>query len=163
MDEPLRRGERLAATQSGQQAARPVATRGSPRSNIFNKMAKAFHPLRSRFIRLLASVLVVAALLGNGLAMAQTQSMMAGHGGCAEMSSPGHHGHCCDKGGKPCPVPHASCDDQCMFRCQSSAVLALTVLAVPVSDRAQALLPPLSPSETPPAVIAPGLRPPISA
>jgi hypothetical protein len=124
-------------------------------------MRPAFRPLRSRFTRLLACVLVVASLLGNGLAFAHVASVKKAC--CAEMMGKMKHAGGCEDGGKPCPSQNADCDDQCLSRCQSTTVLPVLVLAVPPMLSGQASLPFLSFDDHRLAVGAPELRPPISA
>jgi hypothetical protein len=119
--------------------------------------------MRSRFARLLASVLVVGSMLVNGMALAQAPSAPARHHGCAEMTGAQHHGDCCADAGQSCPGTSDNCDDQCMFRCQSAAVLPLLVPALLAGKLSGSVLAPLPMNERPPAVIAPALRPPISA
>ena len=119
--------------------------------------------MRSRFARLLASVLVVGSLLVNGLALAQAPSAPTKHHDCAEMMGAQHHGDCCADDRQPCRGPSASCDDQCMFRCQSAAVLPLLVPTLLADNLPGSVLAPLPMNERPPAILAPALRPPISA
>ena len=126
-------------------------------------MPKPFRPLRSRFARLMTTVLVVASLLGNGLALAQAPSMPVKKDCCAEMM--GHKmapARDCEKGGNPCPAPNASCDQQCLLRCQSIVVLPMIYIVQPASALAQAALPSLFIGERPLADPGPDLRPPIS-
>jgi len=125
-------------------------------------MPKPFRPLRSRFARLMTTVLVVASLLGNGLALAQVPSMPVKKDCCAEMM--GHKmapAGDCEKGGNPCPAPNASCDQQCLLRCQSAVVLPMIFLMSPASALAHAALPSLFSGERPFADPGPDLRPPI--
>ena len=126
-------------------------------------MSRPFRPMRSRFARLLASTLVVASLLVNGLAFAQAPSAPTGKHDCAEMMGQQQHGDCCDEGGQPCPAPGGDCDEQCMFRCQSTAAILSVVAPMPVGDGARSALAPLPATESPPTVLVPALRPPISA
>jgi hypothetical protein len=126
-------------------------------------MAHAFRPLRSRFARLLASVLVVAALLGNGLAMAQGPTTPAKKECCAEKMAHKHATAGCAQAGDPCPTPSVHCDDQCLLQCQAIVVLPMLVGMSPLGDLAQAALPPLFTHQRPSADPGPDLRPPISA
>jgi hypothetical protein len=119
--------------------------------------------MRSRFARLLASTLVVVSLLVNGLAFAQAPSAPTRQHDCAEMMGQQQHGDCCDEGGQPCPAPGGDCDEQCMFRCQSTAAILSVVAPIPVGDGARSALAPLPATESPPTVLVPALRPPISA
>lgn len=125
-------------------------------------MRKPFHPLRTRFARLLASVLVVVALLGNGLALGQVSAAPAKKGCCDQMM--GHKLPAGDSnhGGKPCPTPSPGCDEQCLLACQASVVLPMIVLDLPSAALGSPVLTPLSTSDRALADPGPGLRPPIS-
>lgn len=136
---------------------------GRDTSSIPEVMRSPFRPLRSRFFRLLASVLVVASLLGNGLAMAQSSAMPVKKDCCAGMMDHMKHAGGCHDGGKPCPSPNAGCDEQCLSRCQSSSLLPTIALMLPGSDLVLPALPSLSIGERPLTDPGPGLRPPISA
>jgi hypothetical protein len=126
-------------------------------------MLKPFRPQRSRFTRLLASVLVVASLLGNGLALAQAPATPVEKGCCDQM--PGHKVTAagCEQGGKPCPTPGTGCDDQCLSRVPFSGVLPMLAFDLPASVLTSSVLSNLSVSKRPSADPSPGLRPPISA
>ena len=126
-------------------------------------MRKPFHPLRSRFARLLASVLVVAALLGNGLALGQVSAALAKKDCCDQMM--GHQVVAGDneQGGKPCPTPSPGCDGQCLSVCQASVVLPMIALDLPTAALGSPVPTPLSINDRPLADPGPGLRPPISA
>lgn len=126
-------------------------------------MQRPFRPMRSRFARLLASVLVVCSMLANGLAIAQGPSAPTRHPGCTEMTGAQHHGDCCGEAGKSGPGPSGSCHDQCMFSSQSAAVLPLMVPALLADNLSGSVLAPLPMHQRPPTVLAPALRPPISA
>ena len=126
-------------------------------------MRLPFRPMRSRVTRLLASALVVVALLANGVAVAGMGSMAVAKDCCPDSMGQHHH----DGGapeGKRCPAPVAKCDDQCAFRCQTSAVTLPVVAATSTGiELIQSDLPPLLDSERAIANFAPGLRPPISS
>lgn len=124
-------------------------------------MRSSFRPLRSRFTRLLACVLVTVSLLANGMAFAQPAA--AKKPCCAQMMAKSMHGGGCEEGGKPCPSPAMDCDDQCLFRCQANTALPLIVLAVPPTMHRQVhvLMPTSGGHRLAPS--APELRPPISA
>lgn len=124
-------------------------------------MRPAFRPLRSRFTRLLACVLVTVSLLANGMAFAQP--VAAKKPCCAEMMDKAAHGGGCEDGGKPCPAPGSGCDDQCLFRCQSNTALPSIVFVVPTAVHRQAVIPMPMSGEHRLAPSAPELRPPISA
>ena len=126
-------------------------------------MARSFRPLRSRFARLLASVLVVASLLGNGLALAQGPATAVKKECCAEKMAHKHATPGCAQAGDPCPAPGGHCDDQCLLQCQSIVVLPMLVGMSPVGDLAHVALPPLFAHPRPSADPGPDLRPPISA
>jgi len=125
-------------------------------------MPKSLIPIRPHRIRLLASVLLVASLLGNGLAVAQAPATAAKQDCCAEMMGSKTSAGGCDHSGNPCPAPGSGCDDQCLARCQSSViVLPMFVLALPVGDLASIVLPRHSARGMTLADLGPGLRPPI--
>jgi hypothetical protein len=127
-------------------------------------MSKPFRPLRSRVVRLLASVLVVVTLVGNGLALGQLSAALAKKDCCDQMT--GHKvatSTCDEQGGKPCPTPGPGCDDQCLSRAQPNVVLPAFALDLPYSEHASSLLTTLSISDRPLADPGPGLRPPISS
>ena len=123
-------------------------------------MPKVLHKMRSRRFRLLASLLVVMAILCNGIGLAQahSHSMSAKKDCCAEMmdakmASP-----------PPCSTPDKNCDDLCMARCMSangvlfsvSLMFSPNVLITVFSPRTEA-------TEHSLAKLGPGLRPPIFA
>ena len=118
---------------------------------------------RSRFARLLASGLVVLALLGNGLAWAQG-SVPATADCCAGKMAAGHaHANPCEQGKKsPCPTAGDGCDDQCLARCAANAALP-PLASTAIAPRADAQ--PLRHDRTglTRAAPAPDLRPPIAA
>lgn len=119
-------------------------------------MPRALRQLRSRRFRLLASLLVMIAILCNGIGLAQAHVMEAKKDCCAEMMgekmSPD----------KPCPTPESDCDDQCMARCMSANGV---LLSVPVMMYSSVLI--MTPqarfkmTEHSLADLGPGLRPPI--
>ena len=126
-------------------------------------MLKPYRPLRSRFARQLACVLVVAALLGNGLALGQASTALSKKDCCDKMV--GHKVAASDsnQGGKPCPTPSPGCDDQCLSRCQANLVLPTFELALPTTALGSPVLTHVSISDRPLTDPGPGLRPPISA
>ena len=127
-------------------------------------MARAFRPLRTRFARLLASVLVIGTLLGNGMVVAQAQPAPAKEHCCAErMGHSGTHKGGCDEGRQPCPAPSASCSDQCLVRCQSNIAMPVFAFVLPARYAGHPVLPLASADERPLTDPGPGLRPPISA
>ena len=121
-------------------------------------MPKALHILRTRRFRLLASLLVMMAILCNGIGLAQAHSAMAKKDCCAEMA--GHK-----KSAPPCceetKSPHAGCDDQCMARCMSANGILSVPFAIRPSVLVTATLPQLKTTEHSLAELGPGLRPPI--
>jgi hypothetical protein len=122
-------------------------------------MSRPYRPLRSRFTRLLACVLVVASLLGNGLAFAH--SVPAKKDCCAEMSVKMKHAGGCADSGAPCPASDSDCDGQCLFRCQSNAALPVLALVVAPMQAVQPALPVPKPDPHRGTSAAPELRPPI--
>jgi len=102
-------------------------------------------------------------MLVNGLAFAQAPSAPVRQHDCVEMMAQQHHGDCCDEGGQPCPGVGGDCDDQCLFRCQSVTALPTVVSPLLATHGEGSALAPLSINQGPPAVLAPALRPPISA
>lgn len=125
-------------------------------------MRKPFQPLRSRFARLLASLLVVVALVGNGLALDQASAAPARKGCCEHMTGHKAAADGCEQGGTPCPTPGTGCDDQCLSRVPATAVLPMFAPGMPARVLGSSVLTGLSVSERPTADPGPGLRPPIS-
>ena len=120
-------------------------------------------PLRSPFVRLLASVLVVASLLGNGLALAQAPSALADKGCCPQpMGATVMHKAGCNEAGQPCPAPSTGCDVQCRLGCQSAPAVPGIALLLPAIVGVVAL-PTHASNDRPLTDSGPGLRPPISA
>jgi len=105
-------------------------------------------------------MLVAGSMLGNGLAFAQAPPAPTGQHDCAEMMAQ-QHGDCCDEGGQP--GSGGDCDDQCMFRCQAATAILLVVAPMLAGDGERSALAPLSARESPPTILVPALRPPISA
>lgn len=119
-------------------------------------MSKNLRTLRSQHLRLLASLLVMLAILCNGISLAQAHVMEAEKDCCAEMMgekmSPD----------KPCPVPENDCDDQCMARCMTANGVLLSVpLTITSSVFIATPLPRFNMTQHSLAELAPGLRPPI--
>ena len=131
---------------------------GFNRCNIRTVMLRAFRQDRSRRFRLLASLLVIMAILCNGIGLAQAHATDAEKDCCAEMTGHGKSLSHCDEGAKS---PHAGCDDQCMARCMTANAL----LSIPTIIASNALitspLPRLTISEHALTEPSPGLRPPI--
>ena len=126
-------------------------------------MKQRFRPFRSRSTRLLAGVLVVAALLLNGVAAAMAAPVSMGPDCCAGMAGPHGDKAPCHESGNPCPPAGNDCEDQCMARCQGSSALPSMAVLLPASfqrQSSQLVLIARAFSSPPPS---PGLRPPISA
>ena len=127
-------------------------------------MSQAYRPQRSRFTRLLASVLVIASLVGNGLAMAQAQSAPAQKGCCHEMMGADNtHHNKCNEAGQPCPTPSAGCDVQCQLGSQPVPALLVIAMLLPIAPLGTLALPSPSIDDRALTEPGPGLRPPISA
>ena len=119
-------------------------------------MSKNLRALCSQHLRLLASLLVMLAILCNGIGLAQAHVMEAKKDCCAEMMgekmSPD----------KPCPDPANDCDDQCMARCMSANGVLLSVpLTISSSVFITNPLLRVNMTEHSLAEFGPGLRPPI--
>jgi hypothetical protein len=125
-------------------------------------MKLPFRPFRSRFTRLLASMLVAVSLLLNGLAAAEAASMAAGKDCCAERME--HGGHAAADAHKGCP-PSANdrCDDQCQMRCQLNTALPVFAISLPQMILQQTVLPLPDVATWASPEPDPGLRPPIFA
>jgi hypothetical protein len=124
-------------------------------------MPNVLHILRTRRFRLLASLLVMMAILCNGISLAQAQSAMAKKDCCAEMMGHKKSASPCADGSKPCPSPNTQCDDQCIARCMSAnGILSVPYTILP-SVLVYATLPQLKTAEHSLAEFGPGLRPPI--
>lgn len=121
-------------------------------------MPTVFRQLHSRRFRLLASLLVMVAILCNGIGLVQAHTMDANKDCCTDMTGHGDSMSHCDEGAES---PHQGCDDQCMARCMSTT----TLLSVPLNFVSSGLivtpLPQLKTSDHSLAERGPGLRPPI--
>ena len=124
-------------------------------------MTKNLRTTRSRYFRLLASVLVILAILSNGIALAQTNFLATEKDCCAEMK--GHKMASDDVSDKAdsCPSSGSGCDDQCMARCLNAHVLLSVQLVFAPSILLKTTLPQLKMAEHSRAEIGPDLRPPI--
>ena len=123
-------------------------------------MSKPFRKMRTHRFRLLASMLVVLAMLCNGIGLAHAHSMVMKKDCCAEMT--GHKkamDHC--DGDKPAPLKNMHCDDQCMARCIGANGLLSVPLTIAPNVLATTALPLLKSMEHTLAEIGPDLRPPI--
>lgn len=124
-------------------------------------MQKNLRTICSRHLRLLASLLVMLvmlAILCNGIGLAQAHTMDAKKDCCAEMTGHGESMSHCDESAKS---PHQGCDDQCMARCMSTTALLSVPLNVASSSLIVTPLPQLKTSDHSLAERGPGLRPPI--
>lgn len=121
-------------------------------------MPNTLRQLRSKPVRLLASLLVMMAILCNGIGLAQAQSAMAKKDCCAEMAghkkSPAPH---CEE----TKSPHMGCDDECMARCMSANGMLAAPLTISSSVLITTPLPQFNITEHSLAELGPGLRPPI--
>lgn len=127
-------------------------------------MTKTLRTMRSRYFRLLASTLVILAILSNGIALAQTDFLATEKDCCAEMMK-GHKmssDNVSDKADS-CPSSGSACDDQCMARCLNAHVLLSVQLVFAPSILLKTTLPQLKMAEHSRAEIGPDLRPPIFA
>jgi len=124
-------------------------------------MPNALRTLRSRHFRLLASLLVMMAILCNGISLAQAHAAMAKKDCCAEMMGHNKTMDHCGKAGDPMPSPHTNCDDQCMARCMSVNGILSVPFTIRPSVLVTATLPQLKNAEHSLAELGPGLRPPI--
>ena len=122
-------------------------------------MYKKIAQFRPNLLRFLASLLVILAVVCNGVGLAQAHTMGSMKACCAEMLS---HGEClsdCDGDGKS---PHENCDDQCLARCISSNYVHLAApLMLPTYELETNPLPQLRLTSHSLAELGPGLRPPI--
>lgn len=121
-------------------------------------MPKALRTLRTRYFRLLASMLVMLAILSNGIALAQTDFLPAEKDCCAEMMNGKMS---TDDMSDSCPPSNAACDDQCMLRCLAANGLVAISFSISPSSLVSTTLPSLKLSEHSLAEFGPGLRPPI--
>ena len=121
-------------------------------------MPMTLRQLRSRHFRLLACVLVMLAILCNGIGLAQAHTMDAKQDCCVEMTGQGESMSHCDEDAKS---PHQGCDDQCMARCMSANALMSIPLTITSSGLIMTPLPRLKISGHSLAELGPGLRPPI--
>lgn len=121
-------------------------------------MQKTIRQLRSPRFRLLASLLVMVAILCNGIGLAQAHTMDAEQDCCALMAGHGESMSHCDEDAKS---PHQGCDDQCMARCMNATALLSMPLNLASSSLIVTPLPQLISSDHFLAERGPGLRPPI--
>lgn len=122
------------------------------------EMLKAIHKLRTRRFRLLASLLVVMAILCNGFGFAQAHSTTAITDCCPEMMT----GEMSSQNGDDsCPPSNIACDDQCMLRCFTANGLLTISFSIPAGRLVTTTLPSLKVSEHVLAERGPDLRPPI--
>lgn len=133
------------------------------RCSIGTDMTKPFHKIRSRYFRLLASTLVMLAILSNGIALAQTDFLAAEKDCCAEMMNGNMSSDDMSDKADSCPSSDNTCDDQCMARCLNANGLLSVQLVIAPSIFVMTALPQLKMAEHSLAEIGPGLRPPIFA
>jgi hypothetical protein len=127
-------------------------------STISIDMPKTLRQLRSKRFRLLASLLVMLAILCNGIGLAQAHAIETAKDCCAEMSGHGKAMSHCDEESRS---PHPGCDDQCMARCMSANALLSVPLIIVSNVLIATPLPQLKTSDHFLAEFGPGLRPPI--
>ncbi len=126
-------------------------------------MTKPFHKIRSRYFRLLASTLVMLAILSNGIALAQTDFLSAEKDCCAEMMSGNMSSDDMSDKADSCPSSDNTCDVQCMARCLNANGLVAISFSFAPGIYIITTLPQLKMAEHSLAEIGPGLRPPIFA
>ena len=124
-------------------------------------MPKALHTIRSRRFRLLASLLVMMAILCNGIGLAQAQATVSKKDCCAVMMGKKMPSNDMSKKSPACPQPSTGCDDQCMARCMAVNGLLSVPLTLASSVLVTETLPQLKAAEHSLAELGPGLRPPI--
>ena len=126
-------------------------------------MTNTLRTMRARYFRLLASTLVMLAILSNGIALAQTDFLATEKDCCAEMK--GHKMSSDDMSDKAdsCPSSGSACDDQCMARCLNAHVLLSVQLVFAPSVLLMTTLPQLKMAEHSLAELGSVLRPPIFA
>ena len=126
-------------------------------------MTNTLHSMRSRYFRLLASTLVMLAILSNGIALAQTDFSATEKDCCAEMK--GHKMSSDDMSDKAdsCPSSDNTCDDQCMARCLNANGLVAISFSFAPSIYIITTLPQLKMAEHSLAELGSVLRPPIFA
>ena len=126
-------------------------------------MTKKLRTTRSRYFRLLASTLVILAILSNGIALAQTNFLATEKDCCAEMKVHKMASDDVSDKADSCPSSGSGCDDQCMARCLNAHVLLSVQLVFAPSILLKTTLPQLKMAEHSRAEIGPDLRPPIFA
>lgn len=126
-------------------------------------MTRTLRTMRSRYFRLLASTLVMLAILSNGIALAQTDFLATEKDCCAEMMGDNMSSDdMADKAGS-CPSSDNTCDDQCMARCLNANGMVAIAFSFAPSIYITSTLPQLKTSEHSFAEFGPALRPPIFA
>lgn len=129
--------------------------------NTVSVMPKVIYILRIRRLRLLASMLVILAILCNSVAMAQAYSIPVMQDCCPEMTvdkmdSPEMAGQ-----SNSCPSTSSDCDDLCMARCLNANGLLSVALTILPNVLIKPALPQFSVAEHSTANFSPSLRPPI--
>jgi hypothetical protein len=126
-------------------------------------MSKILHTIRSRRFRLLASWLVMLAILCNGIGFVQAQSTLIKKDCCAEMMAHKTASAHCVGAAKHDSTPKANCDDQCKMHCSTVNYVSPTPITIAPSLLVASALPTMLAAQLFLARIAPELRPPISA
>ena len=126
-------------------------------------MTKTLRTLRSRYFRLLASTLVMLAILSNGIALAQTDFSATEKDCCAEMMNGHMSSDDMSDNGDSCPPSGSACDDECMARCLNTHILLSVQLVIAPSILVMTTLPQLKTAGHSLAELGPVLRPPILA
>ncbi len=124
-------------------------------------MPKTIHQLRSPHVRLLASLLVMIAILCNNFGLAQAHAMSAKTDCCPEMTA---HQMASDNTGANadnCPAQKSDCNDQCMARCMSMNGLLSASFIISPNALVATALPQLIMAEHSLVKFSPDLRPPI--
>ena len=124
-------------------------------------MPKTIYQLRLPHVRLLASMLVIIAILCNGIGLAQAHVMDVKKDCCPEMNMEAMASEAMSGDVDACSNANSDCDDLCMERCMSDNGLLSVALTISPSLLITTPLPQLNISEHALAEFGPGLRPPI--
>jgi hypothetical protein len=124
-------------------------------------MLKIIHQLRVPHVRLLASMLVMVAILCNNFGLVQAHAMSAKADCCPEMSSDQMAYDEMGSNVDTCPESNSDCNDQCMARCMSANGMLAVAFTISPGVLITSQLSRFNTTEHSLADVGPGLRPPI--
>ncbi len=131
--------------------------------NTVTEMPKVIYIVRKRRLRLLASTLVILAILCNSIAMAQTFSFPAKNDCCPEMSAHQMSSDKVSSNSDNCSAQNTDCNDLCMARCMNANGLLSVQITITPNILIASALPKLGVIKHFFADLDPDLRPPINS